>query len=122
MGGGEGRGRYGRLTSVRDLPSQKALAALVKKAARLNDKGVKVERPAREPRPRTVAVPDDLATALKKNKKALATFEAFSPSHKREYVEWITEAKQAATRERRLMQALEWIAEGKSRNWKYSNR
>ena len=56
---------------------------------------------------------------LKRNKKALATYEAFRPSHKREYVEWVTEAKSEATRERRLADAVAWIAEGKPRNWKY---
>ena len=58
-------------------------------------------------------------TALKKNKTALATYNAFSPSHKREYVEWLTDAKTEATRDRRLTQAVAWIAEGKARNWKY---
>jgi len=67
-------------------------------------------------------VPADLAAALKKNKKALATFEAFSPSHRREYVEWITEAKQEATRQKRVAQAALWLAEGKSRNWKYQRK
>lgn len=119
LGGGEGRGRYGRMTSVKDLPPQKELIALVREAARLNDEGLKVERAVREARPKSVDVPGDFSAALKKNKKALANFEAFSPSHKREYVEWITEAKQSSTRERRLAQALEWIADAKSRNWKY---
>ena len=63
--------------------------------------------------------PDDLAAALKKNKKAQASFESLSPSHRREYVEWITEAKREETRAKRLEQAIAWIAEGKSRNWKY---
>ena len=64
-------------------------------------------------------MPDDLAAALKRNKKALATFERFSPSHRREYVEWITEAKGEDTRRRRLETAIDWMAEGKPRNWKY---
>jgi uncharacterized protein YdeI (YjbR/CyaY-like superfamily) len=120
LGGGEGRGRYGRLTSVDDLPSETQLVALVKKAATLNEEGVKVERPARPARSKTVDVPAYFTAALKRNKKALANFEAFSPSHKREYVEWITEAKSEGTRERRMAQAIEWIAAGKSRNWKYA--
>ena len=67
-------------------------------------------------------VPADLAAALKKSKKAQAGFDALSPSHKREYIEWITEAKTAETRARRLAQAIEWMAEGKSRNWKYEQK
>ena len=110
--------QFGRLTSVRELPPQKTLIGLVKQAARLNDAGVKLARPARTPKP-AAKVPLDLAAALKKNKKAQAAFEAFSPSHRREYIEWITEAKQDATRQRRLATAIEWIAEGKGRNWKY---
>jgi uncharacterized protein YdeI (YjbR/CyaY-like superfamily) len=66
-----------------------------------------------------VVVPDYFLAALKKNKKALATFEAFPPSHKREYVDWITEAKQEATRAKRMATALEWLSEGKDKNWKY---
>jgi uncharacterized protein YdeI (YjbR/CyaY-like superfamily) len=84
----------------------------------LNDEGVKVAR-APKTTLRDVKVPEDLAAALKKNKKAHAAFEAFSPSHRREYAEWITDAKGAETRARRLQTALEWMAEGKSRNWKY---
>ena len=76
---------------------------------------------ARAPRtaPKPVQVPADLTKALHKNAKARAVFEAFPPSHKREYVQWIVEAKTDETRQRRLDQAVEWIAEGKQRNWKY---
>lgn len=112
-------GHLGRITSVKDLPSDKALASYIRKAAKLNDEGVKVERMPRRARPQ-VEMPDDLAKALKKNKKAHTTFEAFPPSHKREYVEWIVEARGADTRKRRLETAVEWIAEGKPRNWKYT--
>jgi uncharacterized protein YdeI (YjbR/CyaY-like superfamily) len=66
-----------------------------------------------------IEIPKELRAALKQNPKACAVFEAFSPSHQREYIEWITEAKQPATRERRLATTLEWLTEGKSRNWKY---
>jgi uncharacterized protein YdeI (YjbR/CyaY-like superfamily) len=112
-------GQFGRIESLADLPSRKVIAGYVKKAMRLNDEGVTVPaRARRQPKPE-VAVPDDVMAALRKNRKALATFEGFSPSHRREYVEWITEAKQDATRQRRLTQAIEWLAEGKSRNWKY---
>jgi len=111
-------GHFGRLTTVEDLPPKKTLIAYVKKAAALNDAGVKVERtPKAAPKP--IRVPADLAAALKKQKAASSAFTTFPPSHKREYIQWITDAKTAATRERRLQQAVEWIAEGKSRNWKY---
>lgn len=106
-----------RITSVDDLPSKKELVALVKKAAKLNDEGVKPVR-AKKPAKPPVSTPADLAAALKK-KKASKTFEEFSPSQKREYIEWITGAKSEETRKRRLEQAVEWIAEGKPRNWKY---
>ena len=115
--GAEARGQFGRITSVKDLPPQKVLVALVEEAAALNETGVKVERQPRERQP--LPTPDYLLAALKKNKKALATFESFSPSHRREYVEWITEARREETRQRRLGTALEWLAEGRPRNWKY---
>jgi uncharacterized protein YdeI (YjbR/CyaY-like superfamily) len=113
-------GHFGRITSVRDLPPKKELVRLVKEAARLNEEGVKapVHRKSPGPRP-ALPVPPELTAALKKNRKARETFEAFSPSHKREYSEWIGEAKSDETRQRRLAQALEWLAEGKPRNWKY---
>ena len=87
----------------------------------LNDAGVKSPTRSKPKTPKAVVVPDDLAGALKKNKPALASFEKFSPSHKREYIEWITEAKTDATRTRRLETAIQWMAEGKPRNWKYMN-
>lgn len=115
---GEGMAQFGQVRSIADLPSEKKLIGLVKKAAELNEQGVTVPRP-RPPQKPPASVPPDFAAALKKNRKALTHFEKFSPSHKREYIEWITEAKQAATRERRIATALEWIAEGKARHWKY---
>jgi len=71
--------------------------------------------------PASIEVPDDLAAALRKDKGAAKTFEAFSPSCRREYVDWITEAKREETRKKRLEQTLEWLAEGKKRNWKYES-
>lgn len=110
--------QFGKLSSVKDLPPKKEIVALTKKAMALLEAGAKRERPpAKKKAP--LAVPDYLAAALKKNRKANATFQAFSPSHQREYVEWITEAKGEDTRRRRMEQALEWMAEGKPRNWKY---
>ena len=115
----EGSMGFGRLTKVSDLPSKKELAAYVKKAAALNAAGIKPERPKTRPPKPPAKAPADLMAALKKNKKALATFDAFSPSAKREYIEWITDAKGDETRARRLTTAVEWMAAGRQRNWKY---
>jgi uncharacterized protein YdeI (YjbR/CyaY-like superfamily) len=120
----DGMGSYGKMTSVKDLPTKKDLVAHIKKAMRLTDEGVKTPGNVRKRgTPKPPPVPSaDLAAALKKNKQAQATFAAFSQSHQREYVEWIEEAKRAETRVRRVEQAIEWLAEGKPRNWKYMNR
>ena len=111
-------GYRSRIASEKDLPSDKTLITLIRAAMALNERGVKVPRPKAAAKPRAKP-PADLLTALKKNKKALAVFEAFSPSHKREYIEWITDAKTDKTRDARLAQAVTWMAEGKPRNWKY---
>jgi uncharacterized protein YdeI (YjbR/CyaY-like superfamily) len=111
-----------RVESLAELPPKKVLVSYVKEAKRLNDEGVKEPKRARPKRTIRVAVPADLKAALARNAKAKAIFETFAPSHKRDYVEWLTEAKQAETRARRLRTALEWIAEGKRRNWKYETR
>lgn len=116
-----GTEEIGRVASIEDLPPKKELVATVKKAARLNEQGVKVTRPKKSPKPEA-KTPPDLTAALKKNTKASAAFQNFSPSHRREYVEWITGAKSDETRKRRVEQAIEWIAEGKPRNWKYMKR
>ena len=114
-------GHFGRITKRSDLPSKKALSALVKKAAALNDQGIKEPRAPKRPAA-PVKTPALLTTAFKTNAKARTGYDAMSPSHKREYIEWITEPKSDETRSRRLAQALEWMAEGKSRNWKYERR
>ena len=113
-------GGQGRIAAVGDLPPKRTLVKWVKKAAALNADGVKVERKPKAPKAELV-VPDDLAVALgrREHAKARAAFDAFSPSHRREYVEWIVEAKTDATRQKRLAQTLEQLAEGKSRHWKY---
>jgi uncharacterized protein YdeI (YjbR/CyaY-like superfamily) len=110
-----------QFTDVSELPPDAVLQEYIREAVALNEQGVKVEKPKKEKKP-AVEVPDYFLAALKKNKKALATFEAFSPSHRREYVEWVAGAKQDATRQKRLAQAVEWLAEGKSRNWKYERK
>lgn len=115
----EAMGQFGRIASLKDLPPKKALIGYVKQAMKLADeRAVAPPAPRKPPKP-APATPDDLAAALKKNSKAAATFEAFSPSCKREYVEWIVEAKREETRAKRIMQAVEWMGEGKQRNWKY---
>lgn len=116
----EAMGNFGRITSLKDLPPRKLLLGYVKEAMRLNDEGIAVVKPKATSKPEA-AVPADLSAALKKNKAARVTFEGFSSSQRREYVEWITEAKTDATRLRRLEQAVVWMAEGKIRNWKYVN-
>jgi uncharacterized protein YdeI (YjbR/CyaY-like superfamily) len=110
--------QYGRITSLKDLPSQKALIALVKKAVALDEEGVKRVRPAAAPK-KAPAVPADLKTALGANKRARAGFKALTEAQHREYIEWITSAKREETRAKRVATTLEWAAEGKSMNWKY---
>jgi uncharacterized protein YdeI (YjbR/CyaY-like superfamily) len=114
-------GQFGRLTKIADLPSKKVLIGLIAEAMRLNEEGVPSPTRSKPRLNKEVVVPEDLSVALAKNRKARTTFEKFSPSHKREYVEWITEAKTEATRSKRLTTTLEWLAEGKPRNWKYMN-
>jgi uncharacterized protein YdeI (YjbR/CyaY-like superfamily) len=119
-------GSLGRLTRIEDLPADKQMLGLLHQAATFVDSGqytspisarnkvVKAPKAAPE-------APPEFAKALKANKKASAAFAAFSPSCKREYVEWIADAKRAETRDKRIVTAIEWISEGKQRNWKYQN-
>jgi uncharacterized protein YdeI (YjbR/CyaY-like superfamily) len=110
----EAMGQFGRITALSQLPSDKYIATYIRKGMKLNESGVKLTRAPAKKTP--LKVPDDLSAALKKNKRALAVFEKFAPSHKREYIEWISEAKRDETRTKRIAQAVEWIAEGKQRN------
>ena len=112
-------GHLGRLTSVKDLPSDKKILAWVKEAMALNDKGIKVAKP-KPAEKKELVIPNYFTAALKKNKKALETFEGFPYSKKKDYVEWLTEAKTEETRNKRMATALEWLAEGKARHWKYA--
>ena len=121
-----GMGSLGRITSLKDLPSDKQMLSFLHQAAGFIDRGeytspitarnkvVKAPKPALE-------TPPEFVKALKADKKAAAFFAAFSPSCKREYTEWIADAKRPETRDKRIAQAIEWIAEGKQRNWKYQN-
>ncbi len=115
----EAMGSLGRIGSLADLPGDAVMTRYLKHAAKLNESGTPA-RPAGKPKP-ALAVPADLAAALKKNPAAAATWEKFPPSHRRDYIEWIIEAKRPATRATRLATTLEWLAEGKPRNWKYQN-
>ncbi len=114
-------GHLGKLTSLKDLPSNKQLTAYIQEAMQLNEEGVKLP-PKKKSAAAPIEVPAEMITALKRNKAAKATFDAFSNSHRKEYIQWITEAKTEATREKRLEQAVEMMAEGKSRNWKYEKK
>ena len=107
-----------RLTTLSELPGDKILTGYIRKAVALNEAGIKAPRPKPKAR-KAVVVPDYFLAALKKSKKALAVFENFSPSHKREYVEWIAEAKREETRTKRIKAAITLMTQGKSRNWKY---
>jgi uncharacterized protein YdeI (YjbR/CyaY-like superfamily) len=112
-------GQFGRLTSLDDLPPRETLIALTRKSMALVDSGAKPERRRAPKAPLTV--PQDLQAALDAAPAARATWDGFPPSCQREYVEWVTEAKRDETRAKRLNQTVEWLVEGKRRNWKYEN-
>ena len=114
-------GHFGKLTALSDLPKDDVLIGYIREAVRLNVEGIKLPSRAKPKARKPLVVPDYFKAALKKNKKALTTFENFSYSHKKEYVEWITEAKGEDTRKKRLETTIKWLAQGKSRNWKYMN-
>ncbi len=114
-------GHLGKITSLSDLPSDKIIVAYIKEAMKLNDEGIKLP-PRKKSTEKELVIPDYFIKAVSKNKKAQQTFEKFPPSHKKEYVQWITEAKTEETRNRRMETAIEWIAEGKGRNWKYERK
>lgn len=115
----EAMGQFGRLTSIDCLPEREAIEALVGKAVALTEQGVKPPRPDRQKAP--IATPDDLRKAIDADPAAAATFDGFPPSARRDYVEWIVEAKREETRRKRIALAVEWLAEGKRRHWKYES-
>lgn len=113
-------GSFGKLNSMADLPSDEILVEFISQAIALNEAGVKGSMKTAAATPKAeISMPHYFAEELAKAPQALANFENFSPSQKREYLEWITEAKTDATRDKRLLTALEWISEGKTRHWKY---
>jgi len=120
---GKGRdgsgGSFGHLKTLADLPSDAKLKSMIRKAMKLNDDGVAAPHMVNRKKHKPLPTPPDLKRALAADAKARAQFEEFSPSAQREYIAWITEAKAVETREKRLLTAIQWIAEGKRRNWKY---
>lgn len=117
--GAEGMGEFGKMRGMGDLPSKARISALLKARMKVIEGGA--AKPRKAPKPE-LDVPADLAKALKASTAAARFFRDFPPSGRRDYIEWITEAKTDATRARRLAQAIEWIAEGKPRNWKYMKK
>ncbi|HEX6375901.1 MAG TPA: YdeI/OmpD-associated family protein [Allosphingosinicella sp.] len=113
-------GQFGRLTSIADLPPDEVLAALIRQAVAVTDSGPRPSRPKAAPKGE-LATPPELDAALDANAAARATFDGFPPSARREYVQWVVEAKRPETRDKRIAQAVEWMSEGKRRNWKYEN-
>lgn len=113
-----GMGNFGQLKSLKDLPPDEILILYIREAMDLSEKDVKIQKP-KPVSVQELVVPDYFAKAIAQDSKARTIFETFSPGKKKEYMMWITEAKTDATRQKRLEQSLEWIAEGKSRNWKY---
>jgi uncharacterized protein YdeI (YjbR/CyaY-like superfamily) len=119
----EGMGTFGRIGARSDLPGDKQMLAYFREAGALVVEGTRtksITRPQRVAKPEA-EVPAELAAALRKSKAAKATFDTFPPSSRKEYIEWIAEAKRDETRTRRVAQAVEWLAEGKRRNWKHEN-
>lgn len=120
MSGGEGMGQFGKLTAVADLPDDATLVAAVRNAVTLVEAGKPTMRLAKAKPP--LEIPADLRAALDTVSAAAAAFDGFPPSAQREYTEWVIEAKQAATRERRIATTVEWCSEGKRRYWSMAGR
>lgn len=114
----EAMGQFGRITSIGDLPDN--FDELVKAAALLNDSAPAPKKTKAAPKP-VGEIHPEFMSALMASAAAKATFDAFAPSHRREYVEWVNEAKRDETRTKRIAQAIEWLSDGKKRNWKYEN-
>lgn len=115
-------GHAGKITSLKDLPSDKKIIAWIKEAMVLNENGIKLPPKPKAAATSEIKMPDYFSKALSKNKKAKTVFDAFTPGKRKEYIAWLTEAKTEDTRNKRMEMAIEWIAEGKSRNWKYEKR
>lgn len=116
----EAMGSWGRISSLKGIPPDSDVIAFVKAAAKLNEEGIK--SPRRTQKPVVVNMPEDFMLAIKANKKALETYEHFSPSNKRDYADWINNAKSDETRVERMKTAVSWMEEGKPRMWKYMKK
>jgi uncharacterized protein YdeI (YjbR/CyaY-like superfamily) len=112
-------GHLGKITSIEELPPDKKITAWIKEAAKLNDDSIRLPEKKNTASKKEIEIPDVLQKALTKNKAAATTFSNFSPSHKYEYLEWITEAKTEETRNKRISTTIDWLTEGKPRHWKY---
>jgi hypothetical protein len=118
----DGMGSFGKMRALGDAPTQRTLTPLIRKAMDLIDAGGAVPGPRKSPASRSATdIPPDLSAALRTDPAASETFNALAPGQRREYVDWIVEAKREQTRGRRVAQAIEWLAEGKPRHWKYRN-
>lgn len=112
-------GQLGQVTDISDLPADKIIKGFILQAVKLTDEGIKLPSRSKQASQSELLIPEYFLKAIEKNKAAFKTFKGFSQSNKKEYITWITEAKTETTREKRLAQAIEWMAEGKIRNWKY---
>jgi len=123
VGDKAGMGHLGKIESLKDLPKDAVLKKYIKEAMKLNEEGVKLppRNKVSEKEKKELEVPDYFIKELKKNTTAKKIFDAFSYSHKKEYIEWMEEAKTVVTRNKRMAQTIEWLTEGKSRNWKYKD-
>ncbi|TCD11131.1 hypothetical protein EZ449_06450 [Pedobacter frigidisoli] len=112
-------GKLGKITSFEDLPADEILIAYIQQAIQLNEDGIKLPAKPKTNQKPDIKVPDYFIEALQEDSKAMAVFQNFTPSKKKDYILWLEEAKTEATKQKRLLQSLEWIADGKSRMWKY---
>lgn len=115
-------GHLRKITSLKDLPKDKILISYLKEASKLNADGIKRPSKLKSGDKKELVVPPYFKKLLNKNRKALKTFNDFSYAKRKDYIEWITEAMTDETRNKRIATALEWMAEGKSRNWKYEKK
>jgi len=120
--GKDAMGTFGRIESLDDLPSKAKFASLLRKAAAMNEAGVPAAQAILRKPKSALPIPKEFSQALEADEAAQAQFKAFTPGKQREYIEWIAEARTAGTRDKRIAQAIEWIAKGRSRNWKYQQR
>lgn len=118
--GDSAMGQFGRITSISDLPDDETLLGYFREARRLNDENIKVPQKPKDNNHKELIIPEILLEALKENPLAAETWDKFAYSHRKEYVNWIVEAKTEATRNKRLSTTIEWLAEGKTQMWKYS--